>query len=87
MMTCGLNHIPLHQTRLLDVVDELLRAWVQVVDLIRLSESETKVDIEWLEIFFCKELKNAAHKNIGGFRFSNANTLQHFLANFPFFPG
>lgn len=65
MMACGLNHIPMRQIGISEIIEELLVAWSKIATILQLNESETVAGCTWLRDFVWKELKSAAKKNLG----------------------
>lgn len=68
MMACGLNHIPLRQTCISEIILEPLSAWSKIATILQLNESETVVGYTWLRDFFWRELKVVAKKTPWGFQ-------------------
>lgn len=74
-MSYGLNHIPLQQTGIYEIVEELLTAWSKIASLLKLNNEEIVLETTWLTTFFWNELRRAAHRNQGGFKVSNSGAL------------
>lgn len=64
----GLNHIPLRQTLLHEVVDTVLDAWYQVCQILQIDPSD---QIMWIRNNVRAILKKKASQNIGGFKYSH----------------
>lgn len=75
ILTCGLNHIPLHHTNLSEVVTKLLFAWSKIGTLLNLSKMESEAGNTWLSDFFWHGLKMVASRNLGGFKFLQSGEL------------
>lgn len=82
LMSCGLNHIPLQHTNLAEVVDELLRAWSMIVEILDLDNQEHQNGIGWLRATFQHILKQATKKMLVGINiFHMAASMQKLWMN------
>lgn len=75
IMTCGLNHIPLRQTTILEIMDEVIHAWSHISSLLKLSNMDTLNGSSWLSTYLWHKLTLAAWKNSGGFKLSYSDEL------------
>lgn len=64
---CGLNHIPLRQTLLQEVVETVLDAWSQVCGILQIDPSD---QILWIRNHSWMILKEKASRNEAGFKHS-----------------
>ena len=74
---CGLNHIPLRQTLLHEVVETVLDAWSQVYMILQIDPLE---QIPWIRNRTWQILKEKASTNEGGFRFSQPSLKKIYSA-------
>lgn len=65
--TSGLNHIPLRQTLLHEVVETVLDAWTQLCQILQVDPCE---QTPWIRNRSWEILKEKASVNIGGFKYS-----------------
>ena len=65
--TSGLNHIPLRQTLLHEVVEVVLDAWTQVCGILQIDPCE---QASWIRNRAWGMLKEKASRNDGGFKYS-----------------
>ncbi|KAL3686484.1 hypothetical protein R1sor_009058 [Riccia sorocarpa] len=80
-LACGLNHIPLRQTSLRDVVDEVLLAWHQVTVILGLNDQNVQDGLVLLRDNTWAVLKENSCRNTGGFKHSRKDVLQNFAAS------
>ena len=66
----GLNHIPLRQTLLHEVVDTVLDAWQQVCLILDIDPSD---QVSWIRNNTWEILKGKASRNEGGFKYSQSS--------------
>lgn len=66
----GLNHIPLRQTLLHEVVETVTDAWIQVCWILQIEPDEP---IVWVRNRAWNILKEKASINVGGFKYSQAS--------------
>lgn len=63
----GLNHIPLRQTLLHEVVETIIDAWAQVCSILQIDPYD---QIPWIRDRTWGTLKAKASENVGGFKYS-----------------
>lgn len=74
-MPCGLNHIPLKQTKISEIVEELIFSQSQIASLFKLSDLDTLDGSTWLKEYFWHDLKLVVQKNHGGFKLPHSSEL------------
>ena len=73
----GLNHIPLRQTLLHEVVETIIDAWKQVSMILQIESDE---QIPWIRNRSWDILKVKASRNEGGFKYSQASLKKNHAA-------
>lgn len=66
----GLNHIPLRQTLLHEVVETVVEAWKQVCTILQIDQDE---QTPWIRNRSWVVLKEKASLNVGGFKYSQSS--------------
>jgi hypothetical protein len=73
----GLNHIPLWQTLLHEVVETVVQAWIQVCIILQIDPAEQS---PWIRNRSWAILKEKASLNVGGFKYSQSSFKKIFPA-------